>query len=74
MQIWPNYTYILYSIDHITGIQHKMSDKTKFAIHDRKQRWSILEHGTLKCLLMPNIVKVRRASMGLQALTITICD
>jgi hypothetical protein len=55
VQIWSNYAYILHIIDHIMETQQKMSDKTKFTIHDRKQCWSIYDHGQLKikCLLMP---------------------
>jgi hypothetical protein len=55
VQIWSKHAYILYIIDHIIGTQENVSGKTRFAIYDRKQRWSIYNHGplTLKCLLMP---------------------
>jgi hypothetical protein len=39
-----------------------MSGKRKFTIHDRKQHWSIYDHESLplECLLMPNIVRVKK--------------
>jgi hypothetical protein len=55
VQLWSKYAYISHIIDYIIGTQQKMSGKTKLAIHDRKQCWSVYDHGTLKLkyLLMP---------------------
>jgi hypothetical protein len=53
VQLWSKYAYISHIIDHIIGTQQKMSGKTKLAIHDRKQCWSVYDDGSLQLECLP---------------------